>query len=255
MAEVPLAVQLYSVREALAADFEGVVRRVAAMGYAGVELAGNYGADGPEAAADFIRSLGVEITSAHLPLPDNDDASDAIATAQALGTPYWVVPWLGPELFATHAGVDNVVARLNRAAAAARSAGITLLYHNHWFEFEPGAALDGLTPFEVMLPALDPAIEFEIDLYWVQTGGSNPGATLARLGERAPLLHLKDGPATLGDAMIALGEGVMDYPEILKQARAKWLIVELDRCDGDIFTALERSYAYMTGKGLAYGRA
>lgn len=255
MTGVPLGLQLYSVRDALAEDFEGVVRRVAAMGYAGVELAGNYGADGPAAAAAFIRSLGMEITSAHLPLPEDDDATSAIATAQALGTSYWVVPWLDPELFATRASVANVAARLNRAAAAAKSAGITLLYHNHWFEFESTAALDGLTPFEVMLPQLDPAVGFEIDLYWVQTGGSDPGATLAQLGERAPLLHLKDGPATLDDAMVALGEGAMNYPESLKSAHAKWLLVELDRCDSDIFIALERSYAYMTGRGLAHGRA
>jgi sugar phosphate isomerase/epimerase len=78
---------------------------------------------------------------------------------------------------------------------------------------------------------------------------------LAGLGERAPLLHLKDGPANLTDAMVALGDGVMDYPSLLPHARAQWLLVELDRCDGDIFEALERSYAYVTTSGLAHGRA
>jgi sugar phosphate isomerase/epimerase len=255
MAAVPLGVQLYSVREALADDFEGVVRRVADMGYAGVELAGNYGAGGPAEAAAFIHSLGMKVTSAHLGLPDDDNSAEAIATARALGTPNWVIPWMGPELFATREGVLNVVTRLNRAAAAASAAGVTLLYHNHWFEFTSMSALDGLTPFDVMLPELDPAVQFEIDLYWVKTGGSNPAATLARLGARAPLLHLKDGPANLTEAMLALGEGVMDYAGILPSARAEWLIVELDRCDTDIFAALERSSVYLTSKGYAHGRA
>ncbi len=255
MSAVPLAVQLYSVRDALAADFEGVVRRVAAMGYAGVEMAGNYGPDGPAEAARFIRSLGMEITSAHLGLPEGDDASEQIRAAEALGITNWVVPWIPPEKFTTRDSVLEQIDRLNRAAELARGAGLNLLYHNHWFEFEATPALDGATPFELMMDGLNPEVLWEIDAYWVQTGGSDPIETLNRLGTRAKLLHVKDGPATLTDAMQAVGDGVMDYAAILPVARAEWLIVELDRCDTDIFTAIERSYAWLTQKGYAVGRA
>jgi sugar phosphate isomerase/epimerase len=255
MAAVPLGVQLYSVRDALAEDFEGVMRRVADVGYAAVEFAGVYGSGGPAQAAALARSLGMEVIAAHLGLPEGDDMSASLDVAKALGARYWVVPWLPPETFATQAQVSALVERLNRAGRAAQREGITLLYHNHWFEFEPVEALGGLTPFEAMLPELDPAVGFEVDLYWVRTAGNDPAATLAGLGERAPLLHLKDGPANLTDAMVALGDGVMDYPSLLPHARAQWLLVELDRCDGDIFEALERSYAYVTTSGLAHGRA
>jgi sugar phosphate isomerase/epimerase len=246
---------LYSVRDALSEDFEGVMRRVAAMGYTAVEFAGVYGSGGPSQAAALARSLGMEVISAHLGLPEGDDFSESIGVAKALGARYWVVPWLPPETFASRAQVSSLVERLNRAGRAAQREGITLLYHNHWFEFEPVEALGGLTPFEAMLSELDPSVGFEIDLYWVRTAGSDPAATLEGLGERAPLLHLKDGPANLTDAMVALGDGVMAYPSLLPHARAQWLIVELDRCDGDIFEALERSHAYLTSRGLAHGRA
>ena len=56
--------------------------------------------------------------------------------------------------------------------------------------------------------------------------------------------------------MVAVGDGAVNYPEVIKasDAYAKWLIVELDRCSTDMMTAVERSYAYLVGKGLAHGR-
>jgi sugar phosphate isomerase/epimerase len=251
----PLAVQLYSVRDALAADYSGVLSRIADMGYAGVEMAGSYGSGGPADAAAFIRSLGLEIVGAHLGLPDDNDFARTIATAHALGTSRWVVPWVPPEEFQTRARVQTVIDRLNSAAAAAKDAGLTLFYHNHWFEFEATPGLDGDIPFNLMLEKLDPAVQFEIDLYWVKTGGSDPAAILTRLGSRASLLHVKDGPTNLTDAMVAVGDGVMNYPDLLPDAAAEWLIVELDRCDTDVLTAIRRSHDYLTGKGLAHGRA
>jgi sugar phosphate isomerase/epimerase len=77
-------------------------------------------------------------------------------------------------------------------------------------------------------------------------------------GQRAPLLHVKDGPAgpdTDAD-MVAVGDGQVDYPAIIAAAEgtAEWLIVELDRCATDMMTAVERSYHYLVGEGLAHGK-
>jgi sugar phosphate isomerase/epimerase len=246
---------LYSVRDALAADYEGVLRRVAGMGYAGVEMAGNYGPGGPAEAAAFIRSLGLELTSAHLGLPENGDASEQIETARALGITDWVVPWIPPEKFTTRESVLEQITRLNEAAEIANAAGLNLLYHNHWFEFESTPGLGGGTPFELMMEGLNPNVLWEIDAYWVQTGGSDVAATLDQLGERARLLHVKDGPADVQKAMQAVGDGVIDYAAILPNAKAKWFIVELDRCETDMFEAVQRSYTWLTERGLAHGRA
>ncbi|MGD8857238.1 MAG: sugar phosphate isomerase/epimerase, partial [Chloroflexota bacterium] len=70
--------------------------------------------------------------------------------------------------------------------------------------------------------------------------------------------HIKDGPAgpdTSAD-MVAVGDGNVDYPPIIAAAdgSAEWLIVELDRCAGDMMTAVERSYRYLVGEGLGHGR-
>ena len=52
MPSLPVALQLFSVREELDADFEGTLRKVKALGYQGVEFAGLYGRS-----AETVRKL------------------------------------------------------------------------------------------------------------------------------------------------------------------------------------------------------
>ena len=68
-------------------------------------------------------------------------------------------------------------------------------------------------------------------------------------GERAKLLHIKDGPGIAGQSPMAVGDGVMDVPSILAAdaGKADWLIVELDSCDTDMMEAVEKSYNYLSG--------
>jgi hypothetical protein len=75
------------------------------------------------------------------------------------------------------------------------------------------------------------------------------------MGDNAPLLHIKDGPAVRGDPMTALGEGVIDIPSVVEAGAGatEWLIVELDECATDMLTALEKSYRYLVDKGLGRG--
>ena len=109
--------------------------------------------------------------------------------------------------------------------------------------------------FDVMLELVDPGVVFEVDTYWVQTGGQSAAELVKRLGDRAPLLHIKDGPATEKEPMVAVGQGVLDFPTIIPAATgAQWLIVELDRCATDMLDAVDESYRYLVGEGLAHGR-
>jgi hypothetical protein len=56
--------------------------------------------------------------------------------------------------------------------------------------------------------------------------------------------------------MVAVGSGKVDYKQIIPsvQNTAHWLIVELDRTDGDMIEAVRGSYQYLVGEGLAHGR-
>ena len=248
----PIALQLYSVRDQLARDFDGTVERVAAMGYAGVET-GGFATGIAAATAQLFKSLGLAVCGYHTGLPLADKLPELLDTLAALDCRRLVIAYVPPEHFQSLDGVKQTAERLNEAAALARANGLSLGYHNHWFEFYQVA---GRPAYDYFLEALSPDVFLEVDVYWAKTGGVDPAALVQRLGARAPLLHLKDGPAQTGVPMTALGDGVVDIPACVAagQGTADWLVVELDECATDMLTAVERSFQYLTEHGLGRGQ-
>ena len=247
----PIALQLYTVRDQMAQDFEGTVRKVADMGYIGVETANLFGAS-PASAAKLFRELGLTVIGAHSPLPLGEQKQEVIDTMEALDCKRLIVAWQPPEKYKSLDGIKSICDTLNEGAAVARAYGIQVGYHNHWFEYEP---VDNRIPVDVMLEHLDPDVFFEVDVYWVQTAGQNSAEVVRRLGSRAPLLHIKDGPCQIDAPMTALGEGVVDIPGVVTAGAGstEWLVVELDRCATDMIEAVRKSYQYLTEKGLGRG--
>jgi sugar phosphate isomerase/epimerase len=237
-----IAVQLYSVRELLAADFAGTVRKVAVLGYQGVETAGFQGTS-PAAAAQLFQSLGLKVVSAHARLPAGDQRDALIAEVAACGSPVYIVPSMKPDEFTSIDATRRICDRLNEAAQACRRAGLGFGYHNHWMEM---ADLGGTRAYQVMNADLDPAVLFEVDTYWVKVAGLDPAAVVAELGARAKFLHLKDGPGTREAPNTALGTGILEIPSVVKAARfMETPIVEFDRCAGDILADLKQSAEYL----------
>ncbi len=131
--------------------------------------------------------------------------------------------------------------------------GLALGYHNHWWEYKQ---LNGVNTLDLILSELDESVFLQIDTYWAQVGGMDAIDVVKRVGERAPLIHLKDGSLDKDDDMTAVGGGKMDVPGIIAAAAdsAEWHIVELDRCATDMLEAVHDSYTYLTSKGLARGK-
>ncbi|HSL31729.1 MAG TPA: sugar phosphate isomerase/epimerase [Anaerolineales bacterium] len=247
----PIALQLYTLRDQLAQDFEGTVRKVSDMGYTGVETANMFG-ESPASAARLFTELGLTVCGAHSPLPLGEQKQEVLDTLAALDCKRLVVAWQPPEKYKSLDGIKSICDTLNEGAAVARAHGLQLGYHNHWFEYEP---VENRIPVDVMLEHLDPDVFFEVDVYWVQTAGQNPVEVVRRLGSRAPLLHIKDGPCQIDAPMTALGEGVVDIPGVVTAAEGstEWLVVELDRCATDMIEAVHKSFEYLIQKGLARG--
>ena len=247
----PIALQLYTLRDLLAQDYEGTLRKVADMGYVGVETANMFG-DSPTSAAKLFSELGLTVSSAHGALPLGDQKQEVIDTMSALNCKRLILPWQPPEKFKSLDGIKSICDLLNEGAAVAKANGFELGYHNHWFEYEP---LENRIPIDVMLEHLVPDVFLEVDAYWVQTGGQDPVEVIRRLGSRAPLLHIKDGPGQIEAPMTALGEGVVDIPGVVAAGAGstEWLIVELDHCATDMMEAVSKSYKYLIAKGLAHG--
>jgi len=243
---VPVALQLYSLREALAADVRGTIHRVAEMGYAGVEPFGLT----PESAKQqkaLFDEYGLQVPSVHAPLHVADQADAVLEVADVLGCTS-VVSGYGPEGFASPEAIERSCAGFDRAHELAAAHGLRYGIHNHWWEFEPVA---GSLPYRHMLRVLDPAIFYELDVYWVQAAGLDPLDVIAEFGDKADIFHLKDGSTRKEDSMTALGTGAVDIAGIVAATRpaAKWWIVELDRCDTDMFTAVADSLTYLESLG------
>ncbi|MCO5194251.1 MAG: sugar phosphate isomerase/epimerase [Anaerolineae bacterium] len=247
----PIALQLYTVRDALAQDWQGMLARIADIGYVGVETAGLDFAPSPAAAIAEFKRLGLQVTSAHVPLPTVDNIAELAQLARALGSDRIVLGGTGADEFGDVAAIAQRIAVFNTANAVAQAHGLRFGLHNHWWEF---ADVAGRPAFDVLLDDLDADIFLELDMYWIQTGGVDAAAYVARHAQRTPLLHVKDGPALLEADMMAVGSGVIDVPGVIAAAHsAEWLIVELDRCATDMLTAVADSYDYLVGSGLARG--
>lgn len=248
----PIALQLYSVRDAAKEDFAGVLKRVAAMGYKGVEPAGFHNLS-PAEFKHIVEDLGMQISSSHGPWANPDNLSAVIDTAAILGIDL-VATGYGPPQFDTMDHIRETAATVNRMSRELTAAGLMLFLHNHYWEF---SLVEGRLAYDWFVELVDPAVRFEIDAYWTANHGANdPAEQVAKFADRCPLLHVKDGPMERDKAMMPLGTGKMDIPGVVAACNEdvlRWVIVELDRCDMDMLEAVEKSYQYMTEKGLALG--
>ena len=249
--DLPVALQLYSVRGDLEADFLGTLCKVSEMGYEGVEYAGLYGYE-PAQIKHWCDSLGLVSLSAHVPLADMlADIDKVIADYKALGCEYIVVPYVteerrpGGELFM------QMVEEIRAIGQKAKDAGLVLLYHNHDFEFaklENGQC--GLDYLYENVPA--DLLQTELDQCWVKYAGYDPVEYLQKYSGRSPVVHLKDffvqgeqegdpyaligldegeKKANTAFEFRPLGHGLQDVPSIIaasKAAGSKWLVVEQD---------------------------
>ena len=251
---VPISVQLYSLRDQAAVDFGAVLMRLGEIGFVGVELAGFHGMTTTEFNS-VIGDAGLVVSSAHVGNTSHDAFNTALDDVQAVGCDTAVVAFLPPATFGDADEMSRAAEEMNALAEIAASRSVSLGYHNHWWEFEQ--TIHGRRAWDVFFEQLSPTIFAELDIYWATVGGADPVKVIADLGDRLRLVHVKDGPANdPAAAMVAVGSGEIDVSGILGGApQAAWHIVELDRCDTDMFEAIAASHRYLTGVGLSKGRA
>ena len=191
--------------------------------------------------------------SIHAAFPAGADAAAVIEAAGNVGTKRIIAGLGRGDAWDSRAKIEANCALINEAAANAVAAGMQVGYHNHWWEFD--TVVDGQPVWRHMLDLLDDSVFFQVDTYWAQVGGANVVSVLETLGERAQVLHIKDGPADDPAAdMVAVGSGVMDWPAILAVSDVDWVIVELDRCETDMLQAVRDSCAWLTREGHARGQ-
>jgi sugar phosphate isomerase/epimerase len=239
-----IALQLYSVRDILPGNFEEVVRQVAKIGYQGVETAG-FKDVSSKAAGRLFKELGLTVTSTHtFPPPVGKKFQEALSILKDFNCRH-IVTGYGADKFTNLVDIKRNCEEINAVYELCQAYGVTLSVHNHSHEYIP---VEGVYPYKVMLEEINPDVSFEVDTYWVKVAGVDPVTAVKEIGSRGCLLHMKDGPGVRGQPNVAVGQGVVDVPGILKasEGSAEWLIVEFDRCATDILTAVEESYQYLS---------
>ena len=245
---LPIAVQVYSVRDAANADLYNTLKQIKEMGYDGVEFAGLYGYK-PEDVRAMCEEIGLIPISAHVPYLDMvKDPEGVIGQYATIGCKYVVVPYLTPEYRPGTPNFNDVIKNVEMLGAVAKKLGMTLLYHNHDFEF---LKIDGKYALDILYDSI-PAdlLQTELDMCWVNVGGENPSEYLRKYTGRSPVVHLKDFAGSKSENMYELigiekkaeaapqkfefrpvGSGKQDFPSILeaaKDAGAEWVVVEQD---------------------------
>ncbi len=250
--------QLYTLRNPMAEDLLGTIKRVRGVGYDHVELFGyGNGEYFGMPAAEFhqlVKDNGLDIKSGHyasgITTPDRKGTlsnvwEQAVEDAVAAGQSYMVLAYLVPEERKTLEDYKKLAELLNQAGEVSKSAGIQFCYHNHDFEFQE---IEGEMPMYYLLDNTDPElVKMELDLYWIVKAGLEPVAFFERYNGRVPLWHVKDMDDTPEQKFAEVGTGVMDFEAIFAAAKTSGMeafFVEQDISE-DPLKSIEVSYGYV----------
>ncbi len=248
-----LSVQLYTIREAIKKDIRGSLKQLASLGFTNVETA--FWPEGITLtqASNYLKEFNLQVSSCHIEIPLGNHQQIMLDTAKAYHCKKMIWHgWPEDKRYSSLEGTRELVKIYNQSNRFAKDNGLQFGLHNHWWEYRN--KVGGKLVFEILNEELDKDIFFEVDTYWVKVAGQNPAAIIERLGERVKFLHIKDGPAVFRDnlaednpdPMTAVGKGTQNFPAILKAAKhVEWLVIEMDKTEGDVFEALKESRAYM----------
>lgn len=182
------SVQLYSIRDRMPTDPEGVLRTLAAMGYKSVEFAGFFGHPA-KTVRGWLDACGLTCSGTHTGIGElTDRFEETVAYHQAIGCRNIIIP--GADL-STADKLNAFIGQVNDLIPRLAERGITLGYHNHSHEFLPNSS------GQIIHTELErrTEIEFEIDTYWAYHAGVDPIALMERLKDRIRVIHIKDGLA------------------------------------------------------------
>lgn len=252
-----IGLQLYTLRNETAADFEGTLRQVAELGYEGVEFAG-YGGLSSEEMKKLLDSLGLKAVGSHVGLQRlREELQGEIDYLRTIGGQYLICPYIVEEERKTAEDWKRLFAIFEEVGSEVRKQGLTFAYHNHAFEFE--LEVDGTFAFDALYAQTSPeSIQTEMDVCWVQFAGQNPLDYIPKYAGRLPLLHLKDFSKDEQGGMktLELGQGVVHLPEVIaasSDAGVEWLIIEQDHCQNPPLTSVANSLNWVKQNYLKQG--
>lgn len=258
---------LYTIRDAIAADLPGSLKKVSDLGYQHLEMAsysdGKFYGLTPREFKKIVKDLDMDIISSHAGVESTGitmENAKKMADAHAeVGVKYCIQPWVN----AKDRNIETykrMIGDWNKVGEIMKNVGIQFGYHNHNFEF---ATVDGIVPYyDLYMKELDPElVTMELDLFWATKAGQDPVEMFEKYPGRFQLLHLKDMSLdnapyydVLKDDIVPVGSGLIDFKRILaakKTAGVKYTFVEDDnQGNGHPFEGIKTSITNLTTKIL-----
>ena len=251
----PIGVQIFTYRNSYANGVATVLDSVKALGLTSVEGPNPKGVT-PEEFKKMLDDRGISIPSIGVDYSAvAKDPESVVKQAKFFGCKYVMVAWIPHGKTFTIDDAKKAVDDFNRGGKVLRENGITLCYHDHGYEF--GRHEDG-TLFDYLAKNTNPDyLSFEMDIMWTFHGGADPAKLLYKYKGRWKMAHLKDirkgvpndltgGTSTHND--VAVGTGQINYPEVLKAAKAvgvKYYFIEDE--SPDHATQIPITIAYLRG--------
>ena len=225
----PLSVQLWSVRDFIEKDFEGTLRRIAEMGFDGVELAGKFGrfADDPEGLKQFLASIGLVASGGHVSFEqlNPDNIHETLLFYKTLDVDLIIIPWdsraWDPEK------VHEMTEELTRLAPVVKKYGMSVGFHNHEKEFNE---FKGTTFWDYIAQNTPDDVLLQLDVGWVNYAGKDSIEYVKRYPGRTLTTHYKirthEGS---GDSPI-IGDNGYHWDKLveanIEYGGTRWIVVE-----------------------------
>ena len=229
MSKIPVALQLYSLRDDCAKDLLGTLNEVAKIGYEAVEFAGYFGHDA-KTIRQKLDEVGLKCAGVHTAIGtlQDDEIKNTAEFVHTLGSPFLVVPYVSPQEFGGRDGALKLGETLSKIQEEATKFGSRVGYHNHDWEFK--TLPDGSIPMDLIFQNANPDVVTQLDTGNAQDGGGNAIPLLAKYKNRAATVHLK--PWTTNFEHYYLGEDDTPWPEVFKALEGgttEFYIVEQER--------------------------
>ena len=227
--QIPIALQLYSIRNDCREDFDGSLEQVAKMGFEGVEFAGYY--HYAEKAADLkkkLDALNLKVAGTHIRLNtlQGDALKSAIEFHQIIGCSFLIVP--GSADFTDPEKSKALAETFNRLAEILKPLGMACGYHNHTAEFKKES---GKTYWDLFAERTSKDVILQQDCGWSAAAGVDPVEYIKKYPGRTKTVHFKPtvvGGDTTKKAII--GQDSVDWAAIYsacsRVGATEWIVLE-----------------------------
>ncbi|HVR75331.1 MAG TPA: sugar phosphate isomerase/epimerase, partial [Planctomycetota bacterium] len=212
---IGIGVQLYSVRDFCARDFDAALKQVAGLGFEGVEFAGYHKYDRDAGALKKkLDELGLKSAGTHIGAGSfvGDALKRTIDLHRTIGCSLLIVP--GDGRFTSPDKSRELADLLNKAAEALKPEGMFCGYHNHTKEF--GKAEGDKTWWDLFAERTTKDVVLQIDFGHAIYAGVDPVALVRKSPGRVKTTHIKGRlPKGTQGKKPFVGQDTADWKSIL----------------------------------------